>query len=410
MYRILHTLAQRPGRTGSGIFLNSLIHQAALKNLPQAVIIGIPAETEYRFEELAENQHYPVYFNSPDLPFPVPGMSDAMPYASTKYSELNDDMLNSWSRAFEKRLHQVAKEFKPQVVVAHHLWLLTGLVREIFPDIPVIAISHGTDLRQLKLAPNLKPRVINSCRNVDLILALSKFQKEQIISNYGISKDKIRVTGCAYNSEIFYPVAKSIRRKSKLKLVYCGKLSKAKGVMQLLEVFNSITQKYRDLELILIGSGQGEEAEKIRELAAGISAKISFTGSLPQAEVGNIFRQCDIFVLPSFYEGLGLVVLEALACGLKVVTTAIPGLSKWLGDKINCSGQISYVKLPRLINTDQPVVEDLEVFKADLGKAILDMIEICKSDHSEIYCKEIEKRSWEQLFNRIHLEIQKRIS
>lgn len=75
--------------------------------------------------------------------------------------------------------------------------------------------------------------------------------------------------------------------------------------------------------------------------------------------------------MPSYYEGLGLMAIESLACGLYVVTTEIEALMTLLGEEIKESGIIKYVPLPRIYDIDKPVKEDLPEFKENLKKAIL---------------------------------------
>ncbi|MFC1887287.1 glycosyltransferase family 4 protein [Candidatus Cloacimonadota bacterium] len=399
MYKILHVLAQRPGRTGSGVFLNALVEQAARKGHQQAVIAGIPFDDKLDFPQIKLEFLYPVYFDTPDLPFHVAGMSDVMPYPSTTYSKMSTDMLTRWNESFEKAIKQALYQFKPDIIISHHLWMLTALVKKLVANNPVIAISHGTGLRQLNLASHLKENVIKGCRDVDLVLALNIYQRNEIVRQYGIKPENIVVTGCGYNSDIFYPPADKTS-SDKIKLVYCGKLSKAKGVIHLIKIFNQISRG-KNLELIMIGSGHGSEETKIRQLAAENPDKINFRGSVDQQEVGDIFREADIFILPSFYEGFGLVVLEALATGLKVITTEIPGLRSWLGSKINNSGQINYIALPRLENMDQPLEEDIPQFEKDLKQTLLKVIDSLDNKYDISCLKEIEEKSWENLFQNI---------
>ena len=123
-------------------------------------------------------------------------------------------------------------------------------------------------------------------------------------------------------------------------------------------------------ELHLAGSGSSDEERQIRQLAGEKRGKIVFHGALSQEELANLFRVSDIFVLPSFYEGLPLVVLEALASGLRVVTTDLPGLKEYLGREINYSGLIRYVELPRCEHEDSPIAEDLPDFEDRLAEGI----------------------------------------
>nr|WP_243196547.1 glycosyltransferase [[Eubacterium] tenue] len=79
--------------------------------------------------------------------------------------------------------------------------------------------------------------------------------------------------------------------------------------------------------------------------------------------------------LPSFFEGLPLVVIEALASGCNVITTNIPGVSEWIGEDINTSGKIKYVNLPDMKDIGLPLERDLLEFENNVGLAINEMIE-----------------------------------
>ncbi|MGB1227713.1 MAG: glycosyltransferase, partial [Poseidonibacter sp.] len=69
-----------------------------------------------------------------------------------------------------------------------------------------------------------------------------------------------------------------------------------------------------------------------------------------QDELAKFLRTCDIFILPSFFEGLPLVVIEALASGAKVICTNLPGLDDFLGEDLKDLNAIRYINMPRLKN------------------------------------------------------------
>ena len=80
--RILSITAQKPNSTGSGVFLTELVKELAAKGHEQAVVAGVYKEDK---TEVPENTKvYPVIFKSEELPFPIAGMSDEMPYESTR--------------------------------------------------------------------------------------------------------------------------------------------------------------------------------------------------------------------------------------------------------------------------------------------------------------------------------------
>lgn len=131
-----------------------------------------------------------------------------------------------------------------------------------------------------------------------------------------------------YSFDIFYSSDDSQLSKP-IQIVYTDKLSSAKEIKSLIRVCSILSSEF-DLELKLLGGGSGEEAECIKKLALAADCSIEIPGVVSQVQLGKIFRKSDIFCLPSFYEGLQLVLIEALASGLLVVTTDLTGVKSWL--------------------------------------------------------------------------------
>ncbi len=368
--KLLHIIAQKPGETGSGIFLKNLIKAGAKKNYGQYVIAGISKnEVEYSKAMPDGVKFCPVCFETEALPFPVVGMSDVMPYKSTRYSDMSDEMLELWKSAFLKELNK-ALEFKPDLIIMHHLWILAALARKVFPGTIMIGICHGTDLRQLQISNKYRDYVIEGCRKIDGITALSPFQKEAISKVYGIEKERITVTGAGFDEDIFFP---PIHKSSSgpLKIVYAGKLSAAKGVPDLISAVSSIPMETSSLELILAGSGTGWEVEKIKLFIQKCPFRVELLGSISQKRLGEVFRECHLFVLPSFYEGLSLVTIEALASGLQVVANDLPGMREWIGKDLEESGMIEYIQMPGLRGVDTPIEDELESYHDRLKQGII---------------------------------------
>ncbi|MDY6916284.1 MAG: glycosyltransferase family 4 protein [Candidatus Cloacimonadota bacterium] len=395
--KILHVIAQQPGKTGSGIFLNSIIKHA--KKHKHALVAGIPADFPISRIGLNKRNIFPVHFQSDQLPFPVVGMSDNMPYASTRYRDLNPKMLFRWKSAFLQQLSVATENFEPDIILCHHLWLLTSLCSYNFPEVPKIAFCHGTGLRQINKLPKYREFVINGCQNLDRIFALNHFQKEQIMLHYNYPKERIVVLGSGYNSDLFFP-AKNKKIQKPIKLVYCGKLAKSKGVFSLLNAFKKLEKhKY---ELLLVGSGTDQEAKNIKDLANSME-NVFLKGAISQKRLGKIFRNCDIFVLPSFYEGLPLVILEAMACGLPVVVSKLPGLKEWLGKIVCATNNIKFIPLPRLKNVDSPIATDLPEYENNLIEAIKTIANTQISPHITDFIKE---KCWHNIYQNTEKVIQ----
>lgn len=407
MKRILHAISQYPGKTGSGTYLQAIVKEAYKKGYEQSVIAGVPKDhNDVEFGDISNIKFYPVIFETEKLPFPIAGMSDIMPYKSTKYSDMDEEMFLKWEKAFREEINLAINEFKPDIIISHHLWLLTSLIKKIVSDIPVISISHGTDLRQLEMVDKFREYVIEGCKNIEIAMALNDYEKKKIVENYSISIDKVVVIGGGYDSDIFYPCSRE-KSMDKIKLIYAGKLSFSKGVPSLIRAYEKLFKDNNNIELLIAGSGSGSEEKEIRQLVKEAKGNIKLLGEVPHENLGDIFRECDIFVLPSFYEGLSLVTIEALSCGLSVTASELAGLKNYLGNEINTSGIIGYVKLPDMLDIDTPNKADLPYFEERLAYGIKKQID--KLDHKynqpdSIY-KIIENFSWYRIFEKIEKEI-----
>lgn len=362
--KILHVLSQRPEATGSGIFIQAMLREAARKGHTNFLVAGIPDDQPPNPGLLSDAQYRFVRFQTDNLPFKVVGMSDVMPYDSTRFCDMDEPMVVSYERAFEQVLTTVVPEFRPDIIHCNHLWLVAALVRRLFPEIPMVSLCHGSDLRQFRNCPHLAERVQPTCADLNAILALSREQKEQIVDLYKVDQRKVHIVGAGYNEAVFQPAPKS---QSIVNLAYAGKLSRAKGVPWFLQALAALSND--NWHLHLVGGGSGPEKAECLELAAQLGEqRVTRYGPMPQVELADIFKQAHIFVLPSLYEGLPLVLLEALACGCRIVATDLPGVQEVLGGV--SEEWVERIELPHLEKVDSPLAEDEALFVQNLKKAL----------------------------------------
>lgn len=403
--RILHALAQRPGRTGSGVFLQELFAAGFKKGYEQAVLAGIPqSQKESNIDNLKEENFFPIYFESKNLPYPVVGMSDVMPYNSTKYSDINEDMLCQYIDAFSLKIKEAVESFKPDVIISNHLWLMSSLIKKLYPDLKVLCLCHGTDLRQAELSANLFEIVKQNITKCDIAFALNEVQKKTIIEKYGFEETRVVVSGTGYDPSVFFQTPKP--KTPPVKIIYVGKMSNAKGVPHLLNAFESLDYNKNKVSLSLIGGGTGEESEDIQKKISSMKTDVKYLGFVEQKELVDNFHNSHIFILPSFFEGLPLVIIEALACGMRVISTRLPGLKEFLGKNFEDIGAISYVNLPNMKSVDKPIDEEVSSFEKDIAQALKNQIEAVlesKEIDKQSLEKNLEDKTWKGLFERLEV-------
>ncbi len=199
-------------------------------------------------------------------------------------------------------------------------------------------------------------------------LLIKRFSRVYIVSENGVQrykekfpgmKEKISFLPAWFDSEVFYPKGPGSSGKRErflsslgygpdsICILFSGRLEKVKDPFLLLDVFRIIHGRIPRAKLII--SGTGSLVKRIRKAAEeyGIMDDIYLAGALNQHGLSGIMRVCDVFLLTSAFEGMPRSVLEALACGIPVVTTDVGEVSKVVRD--NFSGFISRSRDPEEI-------------------------------------------------------------
>ena len=364
--RILSVTAQKPEKTGSGVYLSELMKGFEKAGCNQALVAGI---TSYDTPEIVPGAaFFPVYFESEALPFPVVGMSDEMPYKSLRYREMTEEMREAFLEEFHRVLNKAVEEFDPELIICHHLYFLTSKLKDWFPEISVAGICHGSDLRQFvknDIWPeNVREDVRRGIAKLDRIYALHKKMALQIYDCFcrkGEPFPPVEVLGSGYDGSRFFP------RK---RLVYAGKLSREKGVMSLLRALSLLPYDSKSLEVVLCGGVSDErEQQEIEKLKAQAPYEVVCPGFLEHDVLSEYFRSADLFILPSFSEGLPLVILEAMACGTRVICTDLPGIREWTDETLP-GNDIIYITPPKMHHVDEAEGEELAAFERRIAEAV----------------------------------------
>jgi glycosyltransferase involved in cell wall biosynthesis len=320
-------------------------------------------------------------------------MSDVMPYRSTVWSTMTDEMLDTYVAAWTKHLTPILEQYAPDLIHVHHLWLLASILRDIAPNIPIVNHCHATGLRQMKLCPDRAPAIRENLLRNDHFVVLHSEHAEALEHDLAIPAERIRVVGAGYREAVFHHRERTLMHRSPV-YCYAGKYSAAKGLPWLLDAFNAVREVEPEAVLHIAGTGAGEEADALRERMTRAPGVI-LHGMLSPEDLAELMRTSSVFVLPSMYEGLPLVLVEAAACGCRLVSTRLPGveaLATQLGPILDT------VTPPRLRDVDHPVEEDLPRFVDDLAEKLLGALDRTAPDDPSPH---VEPFTWNAVFERI---------
>ena len=362
--KILHIISQSPDFTGSGKYIREIIRHSNRHGHDNYLVAGAQADFEMPDALIPENRCLFVRFDGPDLGFPIPGMSDNMPYRSTVFSTMDDRKWAAYTGVFREKIGAAVAAFKPDILHTHHLWAVSAISRDAAPHLPMVTTCHGTCLRQHYLCPERGTAVKKHLSRIDRVIALSRDQQARVGNLLDLPKERIPVISGGYNKDCFFAGEKPL--DGEVVFVYAGKLSVQKGVPWMLNSFERI--KGMPFKLHLAGNANENQKNHCLALAGRLGPKAVCHGPLSHRDLGALMRRSHVFILPSFYEGLPLVLMEALACGCRIIATALPGVHEIFNT--HHPEMVNLVDLPPLKTIDAPHEKDEEMLETRLSKIL----------------------------------------
>lgn len=233
---------------------------------------------------------------------------------------------------------------KLDVDIIHAQWSLpqglAGVICKYFIDIPCITTIHGSDTYGLQY-PGVKWLNSKVIEHSDVCTANSK-ATARMAGN--ISKRRnILVIPMGVNPSFFSTDRKYSDEKTRLesneKRILCvGRLIDLKGIDYLIRAFPRVLKKYPEAKLIIVGSGPLKDDLLTLSRCLHLGSKVIFIDKVPQKELPRMYLSASLFVLSSIVnekgetEGLGVVLLEAMACGLPVIGSNVGGIPDIIKD------------------------------------------------------------------------------
>ena len=233
---------------------------------------------------------------------------------------------------------RLLKSPRPRILLSpsHYIPLLSPV-----PRVPMIMdLSYekfgleyfkNYDLQQLRRWTSL------SIKKAKKIITISDFTKNDIVEYYHAKPEKIEVVYPGYNQELFHPripltKQKQIRKKYKITgkyFVYVGTLQPRKNIKLLIKAFSKLGG---GTKLVIVGK-KGWLYDDIFALVKKleIENKVIFTGFVPGEDLPSLYKASIAYVLPSLYEGFGIPVIEAQACGAITIVSKVSSLPEIAG-------------------------------------------------------------------------------
>ena len=267
----------------------------------------------------------------------APGVSVEHVDAGPPVTIPKDDLL-PFMDVFATALSRAWKRNPPDVVHSH-FWMSgrASLAAARPLGIPLVHTFHalGSEKRRHQGVADSSPaerieeeRAI--ARSADRIVATASAEAFELV-RLGAHPRALKIVPCGVDLERFSPDgAVDARRSRRFRIVTLSRLVARKGVADVIEAFAGLP----DAELVIAGGGDGEdlrtdnEAQRLLGLARGlgVGGRVEFRGRVARDEVPALLRSADVVACTPWYEPFGIVPLEAMACGVPVVVSAVGGL------------------------------------------------------------------------------------
>ncbi|MEO6695784.1 MAG: N-acetyl-alpha-D-glucosaminyl L-malate synthase BshA [Ignavibacteria bacterium] len=293
-----------------------------------------------------------IHFISYAMPTRLNGFIDNIFYHEVEINNYPLFEFPLYSIALASKMVEVTKFYELDLLHAHYAIphaTSAYLAREILKSennsasgIKFITTLHGTDITLTGLEPSFLPTMKFSIEKSDGVTAVSKFLKDKTQQQYKINKNIEVIPNFIdiqkykrENDEKTTCFKKNFAPNDEKILIHTSNFRPLKRVLDVIKIFNEVKKKVES-KLILVGDGpdRGECERYSREI--GIFEEIKFMGK--QDALVEILSVADIFIIPSQSESFGLSALEAMACGVPVISSSVGGLPE-----LNLHGETGYI-------------------------------------------------------------------
>lgn len=200
----------------------------------------------------------------------------------------------------------------------------------------IIVHTHGAEFHQyyLKASPKGKKRIVGMLKNVDKVIALGE-SWERTLKSIESETD----TTIIMNSVALPQLVKNKDRRNSFNILFLAVLIKRKGILDLIEasvpVIKEASKNNKRISFQIAGDGELMETAKELIASYGLGEFYQFHGWINEEQKKELLKETDLFVLPSYNEGLPLSILEALSYGIPIISTDVGSVNEAVIDGVN---------------------------------------------------------------------------
>jgi len=290
-------------------------------------------------------------------------------------SEENKKNFFSYLGEFVENLKEFTEKenLKYDLIDAHYyLSGLAGLEMKKFQNIPMLMSFHTLALMKNLIARSGlsvqdQARVdaeMFLTKQVQKVISPSENEKKYLEYLYDVPSEKIRVISPGVDTALFYPMDKMQAKQAidaspdHKMILFVGRIDPVKGLDVLMYAMKILFAKNPTLNacLWIVGGDVSQEShlwskelqklEQLRKIL-GLHTTVKFVGQKAQHELPKYYNAADLVVMPSHYESFGMTALEAMACGVPIITTNVTGVSELLDE--TCQKHITTANNPLLL-------------------------------------------------------------
>jgi L-malate glycosyltransferase len=295
--------------------------------------------------ELANNGHE-VHFVTYSQPFRLTGREHGIFYHEVPVSNYPLFEYPPYDLALATRMSEVAAYYQLDLLHVHYAiphsisaYLARQMLAEKNRRLPFVTTLHGTDITLVGLDHSYLPITRFGIDQSDGVTAISNYLRDQTVQQFKVKRE-IEVIPNFVNCDVYTPLSAEVREAGRAQfaepgekiLLHLSNFRPVKRAVDVVEIFARVVE-HIPARLLMVGDGPDRSQAEWLATRKGIQERIHFLGK--QSSVNDLLPLADLMVMPSEMESFGLAALEAMACKVPSIATAVGGVPELIEDGVN---------------------------------------------------------------------------